>query len=57
MRRKALFRISNLTPADGADKIEFNQPSVATIGVGIKPIKDLLIGFDVEWINWADTNG
>jgi long-chain fatty acid transport protein len=30
---------------------------VATIGIGIKPIKDLIIGFDVEWINWSDTNG
>jgi len=30
---------------------------VATIGLGIKPIKNLLIGFDVEWINWSDTNG
>jgi long-chain fatty acid transport protein len=30
---------------------------MATIGIGIKPVKDLLIGFDIEWINWSETNG
>jgi long-chain fatty acid transport protein len=54
---KSAFQDFKFNTGYGADKIEFNQPSVATLGIGIKPIKDLLIGFDVEWINWADTNG
>jgi long-chain fatty acid transport protein len=30
---------------------------MATIGLGIKPIKDLVVGFDVQWIRWSETNG
>jgi long-chain fatty acid transport protein len=54
---KSTFQDFSFNTASGVDKIEFNQPQVATIGLGIKPIKDLSIGFDVEWINWSDTNG
>jgi long-chain fatty acid transport protein len=54
---KSYFQDFAFNTGSGVDKIEFDQPQVATIGVGIKPIKDLLIGFDVEWINWSDTNG
>lgn len=44
------------TPA-GTDKLSFDQPQVATIGFGFKPIAPLLIGFDVQWIRWSETNG
>ena len=54
---KSYFQDFAFNTGYGVDKIEFDQPGVATIGIGIKPIKDLLIGFDVEWINWSDTNG
>ncbi|MGA2527236.1 MAG: outer membrane protein transport protein [Smithellaceae bacterium] len=54
---KSYFQDFAFNTAAGVDKIEFDQPQVATIGLGIKPIKNLLIGFDVEWINWSDTNG
>ncbi|MCX5848900.1 MAG: outer membrane protein transport protein [Deltaproteobacteria bacterium] len=54
---KSFFQDFSFNTAGGEDKIEFNQPQTATIGLAIKPIKDLSIGFDVEWINWADTNG
>lgn len=42
---------------DGEDKLEFNQPQNATIGIGLEPVKGLLIGFDVQWIKWTDSNG
>ena len=54
---KSYFQDFSFNTSAGEDKIEFDQPGVATIGVGIKPVKDLLIGFDVEWINWSETNG
>ena len=54
---KSYFQDFSFNTSAGADKIEFNQPSAATIGLGIKPIKDLLIGFDVQWIHWSETNG
>jgi long-chain fatty acid transport protein len=54
---KSYFQDFEFNTAAGQDKIEFNQPQTATIGLGIKPVKNLLIGFDVQWINWSDTNG
>ncbi|MGA3282197.1 MAG: outer membrane protein transport protein [Smithella sp.] len=54
---KSYFQDFSFNTTAGVDNIEFDQPQVATIGLGIKPIKDLSIGFDVEWINWSDTNG
>ena len=54
---KSTFQDFAFNTSSGVDKIEFNQPQTATIGFGIKPIKDLLIGFDVEWIRWSETNG
>jgi long-chain fatty acid transport protein len=54
---KSYFQDFSFNTTAGVDNIEFNQPQVATIGIGIKPIKDIIIGFDVEWINWSDTNG
>lgn len=54
---KSTFQDFTFNTAAGVDKIEFNQPQTATIGLGIKPIKDLSIGFDVQWIRWSETNG
>jgi long-chain fatty acid transport protein len=54
---KSFFQDFSFNTTAGVDKIEFDQPQVATIGLGIKPIKDLVIGFDVQWINWSETNG
>jgi long-chain fatty acid transport protein len=54
---KSIFQDFTFNTAAGVDKIEFNQPQTATIGLGIKPIKDLSIGFDVQWIHWPETNG
>jgi long-chain fatty acid transport protein len=41
----------------GVDKIKFNQPSVATIGLSAKPIEGLTVGMDFELILWSETNG
>jgi long-chain fatty acid transport protein len=54
---KSYFQDFSFNTSVGEDKIEFNQPHTATLGLGIKPIKDLLIGFDVQWIRWSETNG
>lgn len=54
---ESFFEDYKFNTAAGTDKIEFNQPQAATVGIGIKPIKDLIIGFDVQWINWSQTVG
>ena len=54
---KSTFQDFEFNTKYGDDKIEFNQPQCATLGIGIKPVKDLLIGFDVQWIRWSETNG
>jgi long-chain fatty acid transport protein len=41
----------------GVDKLTFNQPCVLTGGVAVRPLEMLLVAADVEWINWAATNG
>ena len=54
---KSTFQDFSFNTAAGEEKIEFNQPQAATLGLAIKPIKDLSIGFDVQWIRWSETNG
>ncbi|PKN52958.1 MAG: aromatic hydrocarbon degradation protein [Deltaproteobacteria bacterium HGW-Deltaproteobacteria-13] len=54
---KSFFEDYKFNTATGEEKLEFNQPQSATIGFGIKPIKDLVIGFDVQWIDWSQTVG
>jgi long-chain fatty acid transport protein len=54
---KSYFQDFEFNTTAGKDKIQFNQPQTATIGIGIIPIKNLSIGFDVQWIRWSETNG
>jgi long-chain fatty acid transport protein len=54
---KSYFQDFTFNTAKGVDKLEFNQPQTATIGLGIKPIPELLIGLDVQWIQWSQTHG
>lgn len=54
---KSYFQDFKFNTPTGEDKLEFNQPQTATLGIGIRPIKDLSIGFDVQWIRWSETNG
>jgi long-chain fatty acid transport protein len=41
----------------GTDKLSFDQPQSATIGVAVTPIEMLLLAADVQWIDWSDTMG
>jgi long-chain fatty acid transport protein len=43
--------------AAGTDKLDFDQPATATIGVSVTPVEMLLLAADVQWINWSDTMG
>jgi long-chain fatty acid transport protein len=43
--------------AAGRDKLKFNSPQVATVGVGLRAIEWLLVAADVQWINWANVLG
>jgi long-chain fatty acid transport protein len=43
--------------AAGTDKLTFNQPMSATLGLAVTPAEVLLIAVDAQWINWSDTNG
>jgi long-chain fatty acid transport protein len=54
---KSVFQDFEFNTGASRDKLDFDQPQTATIGLGIKPIKDLAIGFDVQWIRWSETNG
>lgn len=54
---KSTFQDFKFNTGYGEDKINFNQPQSATLGIGIKPVKDLSLGFDVQWIRWSETNG
>lgn len=41
----------------GTDKLSFDQPMTASFGFALTPTPLLLLAGDVEWINWAATNG
>ena len=43
--------------AASTDQLTFNQPMSATVGVALTPVEEFLFAADVQWINWADTNG
>jgi long-chain fatty acid transport protein len=38
-------------------KIKMDQPMIATLGVGVRPVEGLLLALDGQWINWSATNG
>ena len=54
---KSHFQDYSFNTNPGTDKIDFDQPQVATIGLGLRPTRDLSLGFDVQWIRWSETNG
>jgi long-chain fatty acid transport protein len=39
------------------EKLQFDQPQMATLGLGVRPVQGLLVAADVEWIDWSGTNG
>ena len=54
---KSFFQDFEFNTIDGRDKLDFDQPQSVTLGLGIKPIQNLAIGFDIQWIRWSETNG
>jgi long-chain fatty acid transport protein len=41
----------------GTDRLKFDQPAVLAGGVSWQATSPLVLGLDVEWINWSSTNG
>ncbi|WP_242355112.1 MULTISPECIES: OmpP1/FadL family transporter [unclassified Anaeromyxobacter] len=41
----------------GTDKLSFDQPQSATLGVAVTPVDALLLAVDVQWIDWSSTMG
>lgn len=54
---KSNFQDFEFNTNAGKDKIEFNQPQSITGGLAIIPVKGLTIAFELQWIQWSDTNG
>ncbi len=44
-------------PSMSENKLKFNQPMNATLGLGLRPITGLVLALDVQWIRWSETNG
>jgi long-chain fatty acid transport protein len=38
-------------------KLKLDQPMVATLGLGVRPVEGLLLALDGEWINWSAVLG
>jgi long-chain fatty acid transport protein len=41
----------------GTDRLAFDQPAVASVGVAWRAIPALLLAVDVQWINWSAVMG
>lgn len=54
---KSVFQDFEFNTDTGRDKIEFNQPQNATVGIALMPIAGLIVAADIQWIRWAETNG
>ena len=39
------------------DKVTFDQPSTATLGVAFAMLEPLTLAADVQWIRWSESNG
>jgi long-chain fatty acid transport protein len=53
-------RLTPVGPASfpaGTDKLQFDQPAVASAGVAYRVVAPLLVAVEVQWINWSDTFG
>ncbi len=46
--------------SDGDDRFEdlkLTQPQEVAFGLGVKPMNNVKLGFDIRWINWSDAKG
>ncbi len=39
------------------EDLKLEQPQEVAAGIGIRPVDNLKLGFDVRWINWSDADG
>jgi long-chain fatty acid transport protein len=46
-----------VTVPGGTDKLAFDQPAVASVGIAYRAIPALLLALDVQWINWSAVMG
>ena len=46
-----------VTVPGGTDKLAFDQPAVASVGVAWRALPALLLAFDMQWINWSAVMG
>lgn len=49
-------RIANLTGDSNKENLKIGLPQQFAIGVGVKPIPNLLIEADVKWLNWENAD-
>ncbi|MEW6527404.1 MAG: outer membrane protein transport protein [Spirochaetota bacterium] len=54
---KSKFQDFEFNTNAGVDKLEFNQPQNVTAGISVMPLSGLILAFEVQWIQWSDTNG
>ncbi len=54
---RSVFQDFNFNTPTMTESIEFNQPQSATVGLSVKPFEGLVLGVDVQWIRWSETNG
>ncbi|HPK45306.1 MAG TPA: outer membrane protein transport protein [Spirochaetota bacterium] len=54
---KSNFQDFEFNTNQGKDKLEFDQPQSVTAGFAVTPLKDLTVAFEVQWIEWSETNG
>ncbi len=39
------------------EDLKLEQPQEVALGIGVAPLNNLKVGFDVRWINWSDADG
>ncbi len=54
MKYKRVFNSDN---QNGFEDLKLTQPQEVALGLGVKPMNNLKLGFDIRWINWSDADG
>ncbi len=54
---KSNFQNFEFNTDQGKDKISFDQPQSIAGGIAVKPLKELILAFEIQWIQWSNTNG
>jgi long-chain fatty acid transport protein len=54
---QSFFQDFEFDVAGQTQALRFDQPMIASVGAAVRPAQGLLLAADVQWINWAATNG